>query len=44
MYKDPIIMKNIAAEMKNTLDKMNSRLGDTKVCISGLEDRVMKIN
>lgn len=44
MLKEPIIMKNIATEMKNTLDRMNSRLGDTKVCISSLEDRIIKIN
>ena len=37
-------MNNIGTEMKSTLDRMNIRLGDTKVCISRLEDRVMKIN
>ena len=36
-------MKNTITEMKNTLEGMNSRLDDTEVWISELEDRVVKI-
>ena len=28
--------------MKNTLERINSRLGDTEECISDLEDRITK--
>ena len=29
--------------MKNKLEGINSRLGDTEECISDLEDRIMEI-
>ena len=28
--------------MKNTLEAMNSSLGDTEECVNNLEDRIMK--
>ena len=37
-------MNNSIAEIKNTLEEMNSRPTDTEECISDLEDRIMKIN
>ena len=36
-------LKNILTEMKNKLEGINSRLGDTEECISDLEDRIMEI-
>ena len=36
-------MKNSIAEIKNTLEGMNSRLSDSEESISDLEDRIMEI-
>ena len=36
-------MKNSIGELKNTLERMNSRLSDTEECTSDLEDRIKKI-
>ena len=36
-------LKNTITEMKNTLEGINSRLGDTKECIRDLEGRIMEI-
>ena len=35
-------MKNIGTEIKNTLERINSRLYDTEEQISDLEDRIVK--
>ena len=40
-YKNQSELKNMVAEMKNTLDGINSRLDDTEKCISNLEDRIV---
>ena len=36
-------LENTITEMKNTLEGINSRLGDTEECINDLEGRIMKI-
>ena len=36
-------LKNTITEMKNILEGINSRLGDTEECISNLEDRIMEV-
>ena len=36
-------MKNSVAEIKNTLEGMNSRLSDIEECTSHLEDRIVEI-
>ena len=42
MKKNQLKMKNIITEIKNTLETMNSRVGDTEKCISDLKDRIME--
>ena len=42
MKKNKLKMKNIITEIKNTLETMNSRVGDTEKCISDLKDRIME--
>ena len=41
--KEPIKAEETIVEMKNTLEGLNSRLDDTEVQISELEDRVVEI-
>ena len=36
-------MKNTMNEVKNTLEGINSKLGDTEKCISDLKDRITEI-
>ena len=36
-------LKNKITEMKNTLEEINRRLGDTEECLSNLEYIIMKI-
>ena len=36
-------LKNKITEMKNTLEEINRRLGDTEECLSNLEYTIMKI-
>lgn len=37
-------MKATIGGMKNILEWINSRLGDTEECITDLEDRIMEIS
>lgn len=43
-YKEQPEIKNTIAEMKTTLQEINSRLEDAEEQISNLEDREMEIN
>ena len=41
--KNQLEQKNVLTEMKNTLEGINSRLGDTQEWISNLEERIVEI-
>ena len=43
-FKNESEIKATIGGMKNILEWINSRLGDTEECISDLEDRIMEIS
>ena len=43
-YKKQSEIKSMISEMKNTLDRINSRLEEAEEWLSDLEDKVMESN